>query len=583
MSPQAVAYQFEDYQLLTEERLLLRNGSVVPLKPKVFDTLLALVRSRGQLVSKSELMDQIWGDSFVEEGNLTQYIFTLRKIFGENPSDHRFIVTVPGHGYSFVAKVRETTDEKDEPHASHGSGSNGHGRSLAVLPLKLLVPDTEPEKEYLGLAIADSLITQLNSSHKAPICPTEAILKYVESDMDAVAIGRELAVDRVVSGTIQRFNGTVRANIQLHNVKSGSLMWASKFEVRSGDFFELQDSISEQVTNALTPKLNERHQVKKALKDPDNFQSFLRARFFWESRTEEGLLRGLEGAREVVAKEPDFALGHIGVADSFLLLGHHLFLPPATVYPAVREAIEKALELDPDLAEAYASLADHYFMTKNWAESEKMYQRAIRMKPDYASAQHWYGWYLMSVGRFDDSLVQIEQAQALDPNSIYLGMVRGVPFFYKRMYDQAIRQFRLILDIHPNYSRARYYLGLTLLYAGDHAAGIDELEKVVMVEPIQQAFALLGYCYGVAGRRDDARRILQTLDRFEKQRYVSPYVRAWTLMGLGDVDATLTQLERAAEENSVWLIWLKVDRQFEPIRNEPRFQRVLSRLKFPST
>ncbi len=580
MADQSVNYEFEGYRLLTDQRLLLFEERPVSLKPKVLETLLVLVRNSGRLIDKAELINQIWGDNFVEEGNLTQYIFTLRKVFGENPRDHRFIVTVPGQGYSFVAKVREILETGKPYQSNNGHSANGHIKSLAVLPLKLLIPDEDAKKEYLGLAIADSLITRLNASHAGSIYPTEAILKYVETEKDAISIGRELEVDTVLSGSIQKSEGIVRASLQLHKVETGIVLWASKFECRSDNVFELQDQISERVTVALMLRLNESLSIQNTLKNPENYQSFIKYRFFWETRTESGLLTSLKGAKELVAAEPDFALGHIAVADSYLLLGHHVYLGPDKVLPAARQAVDKALELDPNLAEGYATKADYTFITRNWTQAELFYQQAIRLKPAYASAHHWYGWFLMTMGRFDESLDQIEQAQTIDPNSLYLGMARGVPLYYKGMFDQAIRQFRLILDVDPNYSRARYYLGTALFHSGEHAAGIAEFEKVVAAEPIQQTFGLLGYCYGAAKRHSEAREILRRLDRIESKRYVSPYVRAWVHSGLGEKDEALTQLERCYEEGTIWLAWVNIDLHFKNLAEEPRFRRLIQKMNF---
>ncbi|CAN5576222.1 winged helix-turn-helix domain-containing tetratricopeptide repeat protein [soil metagenome] len=582
MSSQSVNYEFEGYKLLTNERLLLYAGQSVALKPKVLETLLALVRNHGRVIEKADLMTQIWGDSFVEEGNLSQYVFILRKIFGEKPREHRFIVTIPGQGYSFVAKVREILETGKTYSSNNGHSANGHIKSLAVLPLKFLIPDEAGKKKYLGLAIADSLITQLNAGHAGSIYPTEAILKYVETEKDAVSVGRELEVDTVLSGSIQRSDGIVRASLQLHKVETGTVLWASKFEVQSSDFFELQDRISEQVTAALMLKLNESLSIQNTLKNPENYQSFIKYRFFWETRTESGLLTGLKGAKELVAAEPDFALGHIAVADSYLLLGHHVFLAPDQVLPTVSEAVDKALELDPGMAEAYATKADYTFVTRNWKQAETMYQQAIRLKPEYPSAHHWYGWFLMMMGHLDESLEQIEQAQRLDPSSLYLGMVRGVPLYYKGLFDQAIKQFRLILDIDPNYSRARYYLGSALFHSGEQAAGIAEFEKVVKAEPIQQTFGLLGYCYGAAGRHSEAREVLRHLDLIESKRYLTPYVRAWVHNGLRETDEALTQLERAFDEGAIWLAWVNIDLHFINLHEEPRFRRLIQKMNFPS-
>src|SRR5215203_5232148 len=328
MSNKILRYEFGNYRLLPSERLLYRGAENIPLKSKVFETLLTLVRNPGKLLTKDELMTQIWSSNFVEEGNLTQNIFTLRKIFGENPKDHRFIVTVPGRGYRFVAPVATVSEPKSEsPHTSGAISLNGHVTSLAVLPLKFLMPKEPESEKYLGLAIADSLITQLSACRKFSVRSTETVLKYVETEKDAISIGREMEVEVVLSGTIQTFNAKIRANLQLYETKSGDTLWADKFEVVSNDFFEMQDRISIQAADALVRQGHESLSTRKAPVDPEIYQKYIKYRFFWESRTEEGLLASLRGAKEIVKAAPDFALGYICLADAYLLLGHHLYFP----------------------------------------------------------------------------------------------------------------------------------------------------------------------------------------------------------------------------------------------------------------
>ncbi|HEY8563536.1 MAG TPA: winged helix-turn-helix domain-containing protein [Pyrinomonadaceae bacterium] len=584
MNSRVLRYEFGNYRLLPSERLLYRAGENIPLKSKVFETLLTLVRHPGKLLTKDELMLQIWGNNFVEEANLTQNIFTLRKIFGEKPRDHQFIVTVPGRGYRFVAPVETITEAKIENQADGAihSSMNGHVKSLAVLPLKFLMPKGTESEKYLGLAIADSLITQLSACRKFAVRSTETVLRYVETEKDAISIGRELDVEVVLSGTIQTLNAKCRANLQLYDTKSGDTLWADKFEVVSDDFFEMQDKISSQAADALVRQGHANLTPRKTPENPEIYQKYIKYRFFWETRTEEGLLASLAGAKEIVAAEPNFALGHVCVADAYLLLGHHLFLPPERVYRNVEQAVEKALELDPDLAEGYASKADLCFISGGWKECEKYHRRAIALKPGYAWARHWYGVFLMAAGRFDESLEQIEESQRLDVNSLYLTVMRGVPFCYKGEFERAIEHFRLVLEIDPDFKRAQYYLAWALFHAGRHEEGIAEFEKVVAAEPIQQAFALLGYCYGRVGTKEKAYEMLRRIDRMAFDgKYVSPYHRGLIYAGLGDKNQALTELEKAYEENSIWLVWLKVDLQFKALRDEPRFKDLIKKLNFP--
>ncbi|HEX7316955.1 MAG TPA: tetratricopeptide repeat protein [Pyrinomonadaceae bacterium] len=428
-------YEFDEYSLLTSERLLLKGGERVALKPKVFETLLALVRNPGRLLSKEELIGLIWPDSFVEVSNLSQNIFTLRRALGESPQDHRFIVTVPGYGYRFVAKVRELEE---------GEGPR-----------------------------------------------------------------------------------------------------------------------------------------RKTPKDVDVYQTYVKGRFFWDKRTEEGLRVALSSARAVLEAEPGLPLGHVALADCYLLMGEFLYLSPGEAFPPAREAARRALALDPALGEAHASMAEYvFFYGRDWAGAERFYRDAIRLSPDYAGARHWYTWFLIAMGRYEDAAEQIRQAQMIDPGSLVLNTIVGLPDYYTGRYEQAIKQFRGTLEIEPNYHHARYYLGSALVHAGRPEEAVAEFEAMVAADPLQQAIALLGYCYAVSGRREEAGRMLSRLDELERQRFVAAYVRAFIHIGLGERERALDQLERAYEEQELWLVFLNVDPFFRGLRDEPRFTRLLERLRF---
>lgn len=575
-------YEFDEYSLLTSERLLLRRGERVPLKPKVFDTLLALVQNPGRLLSKEELIRLIWPDSFVEVSNLSQNIFTLRRVLGESPQDHRFIVTVPGYGYRFVARVRELS-EGDGPGGAAAAEVRPPIRSLAVLPLKTLPPDAG--NDYLGLVIADTLITQLGSSGIISVRPTSTVLKYAETGRDPLEVGRKLQVDAVLDGTIRRSGDTMRVNVQMLAVPGGETLWANRFEAAVADFAVIEDALAEQVAASLRVELERGAGARlhrKTPKDIDVYQTYVKGRFFWDKRTEEGLRIALSSARAVLEAEPELPLGYIGLADSYLLMGEYLYLSPGEAFPPARAAARKALALDPALGEAHASMAEYaFFYGRDWAGAERYYRDAIKLSPDYATARHWYTWFLIAMSRYEDAAEQIRQAQMIDPGSLVLNTIVGLPYYYLGRYEQAIKQFRGTLEIEPNHHHARYYLGSALVHSDRPKEAVAEFEAMVAASPIQQAIALLGYCYAVSGRRDEAGRMLSRLDELGRHRFVAAYVRAFIHMGLGERGRALDQLERAYEEQEPWAAFLNVDPFFRGLRGEPRFTRLLERLRFP--
>ena len=574
-------YEFDEYSLLTSERLLLRRGQRVALKPKVFDTLLALVQNPDRLLSKKELIGLVWPDSFVEEGNLSQNIYTLRRVLGESPQDHRFIVTVPGYGYRFVARVREAAVGDDR--GAGGAAAPAPIRSLAVLPLRTLLPD--PGNDHIGLVIADTLITQLGASGVISVRPTSIVMKYAETERDPMEVGQKLHVDAVLDGTVRRWGDALKVNVQMTAVPGGQTLWANRFEASVGDFAVIEDAVAEQVAASLRVELERGAAARprrKAPKDIDVYQTYVKGRFFWDKRTEAGLRTGLDSARAVLEAEPELPLGYIALADSYLLMGEYLYLSPQEAFPPALGAARKALALDPALGEAHASLAEYsFFYGWDWAGAERHYKDAIKLSPDYAAARHWYTWFLVAMGRYEDAADQIRQAQMIDPGSLVHNTTVGLPYYYLGRYEQAIKQFRGTLEIEPGYQIARYYLASALVHAGRPEAAVSEFETMVAASPMQQAIALLGYCYAVSGRDEEARGMLSRLDELERHRFVAAYVRAFVHLGLGERDRALEQLERAYDEHEPWVVFLNVDPFFRGLRGEPRYERLLERLQFP--
>ena len=582
---QTIGYEFGPYRLMPLERLLLRNGDAVPLTPKVFETLLIFVRHRGKLLTKDELMKLIWPDTTVEEGNLTQNIFMLRKTLGEHPRDHQFLVTVPMQGYCFVADVREV----HRTESNNGTGVSAVDEPTkvpqticAVLPFTLLNPPKH--QHFQGVGMADTLITKLSGLRKLVVRPTSAVLQFGEHKDDVLAAGRRLQVGSVLDGTIQHNGDRVRVNVRLIDVNDGTTIWAAGFDEKYSNIFAVQDCIANQVVRALKLKLNvnEKHQLAKSLTENiDAYTLYIKGRYFWDTRTEQGLLKGIEYAREAIAADENNALAHVGAADSYLLLAEYLYLAPEPAFAMARTGALKALELDPSLAEAYATLADvEFFYHWNWAEAENNYQTAIEMKPNYASARHWYAWWLCAMSRFDDALENLMEAQSIDPGCLILNTVLGLPYYYRRDYERAIRRFRSTLEMEPQFPQARYYLGAALVHAGRPEEAIAQFEKVKANEYRQQTTALLGYAFAVSRRFEQAQSQLNELKALARKRYVSPYLEAILYAGLGDTERALSQLERGYRERACWMVLLNIDPFLDRLRGEARFQILVEQMGF---
>ena len=581
-SPKLI-YEFGPFRVDLERYLLLRDEKSIPISPKVFETLVFLIQHRGDVVKKDDIISKVWPDTFVEESNLAQNIFLLRKALGEEKTEHRYIITIPGVGYRFVAPVVESfalplqTLPAPQPMVSVDSV-----RSIAVLPFKNLVK--EQGDEFLGPGIADALIMRLSSIRRLQVRPTTAVLKYSDSTHDPLVVGRELNVDALLDGVYQRIDEQIRVSVQLVSVTNGLTLWATKFDENFTNIFAIQDSIAEQVVRSLALKLSghERNQLAKSYTDnAEAFQLYIKGRYFWNQRTIEGLKKGLEYAQQAIAIDPTYAPAYIGLADSYNLLGaQHSVLPPRESFSKARAAVIRALEIDEGMAEAYASLAFiNCCFEWNWPAAEQNYLKAIEFKPNYPTAHHWYGELLTTAARFADGLVQLRLAQELDPLSLAINADLAATYYYARDYDRSERQLENLLELNPSFTRARVLLAKVLEQKGQHDRAIELLRSAVALsgnDPVTSS--ALAHTLAVAGDTCEAKKILDDLQQSMERRYVSAGNIATIYIGLDKKDPALEWLQKGAENKDVELAWLKVSPLFDPLRSDPRFTRLLEQV-----
>lgn len=646
-------YEFGRFRLDAKERLLLRDGEVVPLTPKAFDMLLALVENSGHLLEKNELMQRLWPDSFVEEGSLAQNISLLRKALGESESQ-KFIETVPRRGYRFIATMRELEDDADligreysetiiaikaqqepdipekfteEKQVSEQKVLTASGRvsaifrrkrkqavlaaslalavvvavlyfyilskpeqiadrtikSIAVLPFKSL--EVTSGDEYLGIGIAETLTTRLSSLKLLTVRPTSAVLKYSSTEKDTVVAGRELEVDTVLEGSIRRLGERVRVTARLVSVPDGSVLWADKFDENFTDIFKVEDSISGKVAEALALKLSGEAQKRLTKRYTDNaeaYQLYLKGRYFWNKRTEDGFNRGIAQFKQAVEKDSNYALAYTGLADSYIGLTFYNFTAPHETMPKAKEAAMNALAIDNTLAEAHASLA-HVLMNYdwNWSEAEIEFKLSIELNPDYATAHQWYGvHYFTAMGRPEEALQEMKRALELEPTSLVMNAFMGAALYFAGRYDEAIEQCRRTMEMDPNFAVAHWYLGLAYEQKAMFDDAIVEFQKATELSggsPLMKAS--LGHAYAKANRKAEATTILDELKELSKQRYVSSYEAAAIYVALGDNEHAFQLLERAYKEHCFHLVYLKVWPQFSVVRRgDPRFQDLVQRI-----
>jgi DNA-binding winged helix-turn-helix (wHTH) protein/TolB-like protein/Tfp pilus assembly protein PilF len=610
-------YLFGPYQLDTRERVLLSGGQTVPLSPKAIETLIVLVRRHGRLVTKAELLQAVWPDTFIEEGILAQNILTLRKTL-QNPD---WIETIPRRGYRFSAPVSlpETTRPEitlASPETSaRGTRLRGWvlgaavvaalmvagffalpaararwgprdvpARSLAVLPFQSI----PKEPSYLGLGLADVLINRLGMLHQIAVRPTSAVRKFAEGAIaDPLAAGRELGVDAVLEGNIQRDGDRVRVTVHLLRVTDGASLWSAKFDQRNDSLFALEDSIAGEVANGLaldlTPSERQRL-VKRYTQNAEAWRAYLRGRYLWNRRTPETHQKAIEEFEQAKRIDPSYALAYAGLADAYALLGSNpnRVLPRVQAMEKARTAALQALELDGDLAEAHTALA-FILMHYDWKleDAEREYLRALSLNPSYPTAHQWHAVNLLVTGHGDDAVEELKAAQALDPTSLIVMADMAELYVFTGQLAESEAEGRRALNLDPSFSMVRYWLSWAL--TGQRR--FEEAAAIMGPDPAGDdpaRLSVLAYLDAAAGRPAKARERIAALVSLAQNDFGLASLVAASYASLGDVKAMIPWLDRALEERSGALLFMNVHPQFAPVRNDPQFRDFVTRAGLPT-
>ena len=585
-------YFFSPFHLDPTERRLLCADEPVHLPPKLLDLLIVLVENSGHMLTKDELMARIWPDIYVDEGSLARSVSRLRKILGDTRAGTRYIETVSKQGYRFIAPVREVHGgraraARQTPHARAArvkvDKAAGRAGLLAVLPFKYI--GAAGEEGYLGFGIADALIANLNHLSHVKVRPTGAVRRFDSPGTDAVAAGRELGVEVVLDGSVQRADERVRVTVRLVSVRRAALLWAEKFDGTLNDIFAMQDAISEQVARVLLWQLSgaESEQLTKHYTESaEAYQFYLKGRYCWNKRTEEGLQQGIAHFEHAIALDPQYARAYCGLADCYDVLSGLTLIAPQKGYAKAKAAVLRALELDDTLAEAHASLA-HLLMRYDWdwSGAEREFHRALALNPNYATAHHWYSVYLSAMGRHEEAVASSQRALQLDPLSPIFHLILGTHYFWVCRYEQTLEHQRKVLEIEPDHVIAHAFLGQCYALMGRYEEALAELQMVTVISG-QDLIVLptIGYVYALAGERAQARAVLARLRANWQGRYVSAYDMSKIYLALGAHERALRWLGQSFADRDGDLIFLNVDPSFAQLRAHPRFVSLLRRLGF---
>ncbi|HUP62469.1 MAG TPA: tetratricopeptide repeat protein, partial [Thermoanaerobaculia bacterium] len=574
-----VFYTFGDYRLDSRRRLLFRtDGEPIPLTPKAFDVLLYLLQHPGVAVSKEELLSAVWPDTAIEEGNLSQNIYTLRRALGEERGEHRYIATIPGSGYRFVATVATDVPAELLPRrparaiagiaagltvvvaiASVALLNRDSGDAidqLAVLPFKPLVAGQRDESLELGMT--EAVIARLSSIEGLRVAPLGVVRPYSSPTDDPVDVGRKLRVEAVLESHLQRDGDRIRVTARLLDVNHGKQLWSNRYEERFVDIFSLQDAIAMRVVDELAPELRGRT-LKKAhhTSNPGAYEMYLKGRFFVSIAQPR---RAIDMFEEAIRLDPGYALAYAGLADILSRLPIAAEVPSERALPRAREAVRTALRLDSTLGEAAAAEGwIEFYGLGDWERSERGFRRALQRNPTDFSATLGLGHLLSCMKRHDEALQRIENAVRIDPHSPIAATLKGQFLFHAGRIEDSLTQLRSAHEAHPLFWIAQIHLARALSASGHHDEALQILNKARDSDPTTTSLATIAVVSGEAGRHGDAEAIARQLEMLREKRPVSSYNIALAHRAAGNSRSAEEWLTRARGENDVRLVFASVE------------------------
>ena len=455
-------------------------------------------------------------------------------------------------------------------------------KSIAVLPFENRSEDKA--NAYFAEGVQDEILTRLSKIADLKVTSRTSTQHYKSVPENLAEIAKQLGVAHILEGSVQKSGDAVRVNVQLIKAANNSHVWAETFDRKLTDIFSVESDVAKAIADQLRAHITKQEEqviAAKPTKNIEAYDAYLRGRYFWNKRTSDGIKHAIEHFQQSIERDPDFALGYVGLADSYIALTFYNFAAPHETMPKAKESAIKALALDNTLAEAHASLA-HVLMNYdwNWSAAEKEFKRSIELKPDYATAHEWYAiHYLTATGRLEEALQEMRKALELEPASLVMNTFMGATLYYAGRYDEAIDQCRRTIQMDPNFAVVHWHLGLAYEQKQFLDAAIEEFKKAISLSggsPLMRAS--LGRAYAKSQKKHEANEMLNELNELSKQQYVSAYEVATIYVALGNNEEAFQLLEQAYGEHSFHLVYLNVSPQFKPVRSDWRFQDLVQRI-----
>lgn len=574
-------YDFGPFRLDAGERRLLRDGLPVPLTPKAFDLLHLLVRNSGHLLTKDELMRSLWPDSVVEENNLTVNMSLVRRALGEsrNAVGH-YIETVPKTGYRFVGPVTKHTSPGPARHDARRPEEKAAGalpvHSVAVLPFVNASGDAE--EEYISDGITERVISCLSRLPRLKVMSRSTVFRFKgREELEAREVGLQLRVEAVLTGRVLRVKGRLVVSVELVNVADGTQIWGERFRWNLSDIFSVEESVAHEVSEQF--RLGLTSDERRAAAAPhtaraDAYHLYLKGRYFWNKRNQEGVRKAVGLFKQAAAVDPGYALAYVGLADAYHSLCGTGAVTPQEGHSLARAAALRALELQPDLAEAHASLGLISLRYDwDWERAERELRRATELNPNYAPAHHWYAVYLASQGHHEESVEESRRALFLDPLSLMINTLLGFHLYVARRYEEASAQFRATLELDSDFIYALTGISESYLREGKIEQAQAQAERACVLAGRDSIHTLTFHAYMCAevGRVGEARGLLGELLVRAAREFVSYYEIAKLYAALGERDRVFEWLDRAFDQRDGNMIHLHVLPELDRVRADRRY------------
>jgi adenylate cyclase len=552
-------YEFGPYRLDTVGRSLEWRGKVIALPPKAVEVLAELVKRPGEVVGKKELLETVWPEAFVEEANLNQMVFVLRRAI-ESTNGSEYITTVPRRGYRFSGTVRrvEIPCRID---------------SIAVLPLANLSGD--PGQEYFADGITEALITELAKVGSLRVVSRTSVMRYKGRAEPIAQIARALRVRGLLEGSVVKSGDRFRITVQLIHAGSDQHLWTEVYDGAMADVLEVQGKVARDVAAGIRAQLSRGEKARLTISrkvSPEAYSLYLKGRYFARILTEEGQRKAILHFQKSIQCDRDYAPAFAGLAECLIELAYFFGMNPKKAFAEAKPAALKAVALDEEFAEGHAALGLLRLLDDwDWEAADAETGRAIELAPGNPYVYWKRGVFLRYAGRCDESIPVHLHAESLDPFSIVAITEVGYALYYARRFGEASKQIQKAIELEPAWDQLYFGLGLTLLQQKRFEEAISALRTAVQKEP-GNVFSVAALIYGLghAGRKKEAETHLDQL--MKKYEYVPCWFLAMAWVGLNDKERALEALEQAFRDHEPCMVSLKVDAIFDPLREEERFK-----------